>query len=429
MTAEFDDLAPEEVRVLGCLIEKEATTPDTYPLTLNALRNACNQSTSRDPVVSYDDHTVERALATLRARGLTRIVHSTSNRAAKYRHVVPDVLDLDPAGVAVLSVLMLRGPQTVGELKGRTERQHSFDSLDETAAVLDQLAARERPLVRHLPRQPGQKDARWIQLLAPFDDDSMSAKVSAAESASRARAAAAESADSYGTATAEFYELLATAHWERSGLELAELLDGVDPTAGPIVDVGAGTGIGLPYFLAAVPDAEIHAIEPSKAMRTAFHTRLALDPALRGRVTVDPRPLAQALPEDACAVVLSAVLGHLTDDECRTLWRFLTDRMPAGAPTIIELLPPHRSTAIEPTRYASVQVGRFAYEGWQSGEPVDDRTMRWTMTYRVLDGDTLVAEHEATSLYRCWSPDDVRLEVEPLGLMVTEHGDAVVIRR
>ena len=422
MTAEIDDLTPEEIRVLGCLIEKEATTPDNYPLTLNALRNACNQSTSRDPVVSYDDRTVERALTTLRGRGLTRTVHSTSNRAAKYRHVVPDVLDLDPAETAVLSVLMLRGPQTVGELKGRAERQHSFDSLDDVAAVLDRLAARDHPLVRQLPRQPGQKDTRWVQLISPLAED-----IPAAAGSTPPPASMIESSDPYGAATAEFYELLATAHWERTGLELAELLDGVDPTAGPIVDVGAGTGIGLPYLLAAVPDAEIHAIEPSKAMRAALHTRLALDASLRGRVTVDPRPVPEALPERACAVVLSAVLGHLSDDERRHLWRFVAERMPAGAPAIIELLPPHHPVAIPPTRYAAEPVGRFTYEGWQSGEPFDDRTMRWTMTYRVLDGDTPVAEHEATSLYRCWSPDGIRHEVEPLGLTVTEHGDAVVV--
>jgi uncharacterized protein YceH (UPF0502 family) len=159
------DLSPEEVRVLGCLVEKEATVPDTYPLTLNSLRTACNQSTSRDPVVSYDDHTLERALTALRARGLTRTVHSTSNRAAKYRHVLPDALTLDPAQTAVLAVLMLRGPQTIGELKSRTERQHAFDSIDETSTVLSQLA--DRGIVMQLDREPGQKDARWIHLLSP----------------------------------------------------------------------------------------------------------------------------------------------------------------------------------------------------------------------------------------------------------------------
>src|SRR5690349_11570639 len=101
------DLDPFEVRILGCLIEKEATTPDVYPLTLNGLRSACNQSTSRDPVVSYGDVEIDRTLTSLRGRGLTRTVHSTSNRATKYRHVLPEVLGLDAAETAVLSVLML----------------------------------------------------------------------------------------------------------------------------------------------------------------------------------------------------------------------------------------------------------------------------------------------------------------------------------
>lgn len=417
------ELTDGEARVLGCLIEKEATTPDAYPLTANSLRNACNQSTSRDPVMSMTDHDVEQALTSLRARGWTRTVHSTSNRAMKFRHVVPEVLGLEPGETAVLAVLMLRGEQTVGELKTRTERQHAFGSTDEIAGVLSAMAARDEPLVMQLERRPGQKDARWVHLLSPVES------APEAGSASPAPAdAGPDPSDPYGTATAEFYELLATAHWERTGLELLDLLDGVDPTAGPIVDVGAGTGIGLPYLRAAVPDADLYAIEPSKSMRTALHTRLLLDPSLAGRVTVDPRPLADALPEHASAVVLSAVLGHLDRSERSLLWRYAAERMPAGAPVVVEILPPYRPIVVEPTLYRSLQVGRFTYEGWQSGEPDDDRTMRWVMTYRVLDGDTLVSEQSVTSTYRCWSPDDVRREIEPHGLTMTEHGDAVVVR-
>src|SRR5690606_15392239 len=174
------DLSPGEVRVLGCLVEKEATVPDTYPLTLNSLRTACNQATSRDPAVQYTDHDVEVALAALRQRGLTRTVHSTSNRATKYRHVLPDVLALDPAETAVLAVLMLRGPQTVGELKGRTERLHALGSTDEVAAVLAALSDRQPPLVRRLERQPGQKDARWIHLLSPAPEGAPAATERAA---------------------------------------------------------------------------------------------------------------------------------------------------------------------------------------------------------------------------------------------------------
>ncbi len=420
------NLSAGEIRVLGCLIEKEATVPDSYPLTVNSLRNASNQSTSRDPVMSLTDHDIETALTSLRERSLTRTVHSTANRATKYRHVVPDALHLDAAATAVMSVLMLRGPQTVGELKTRTERQHSFGSTDEVAATLAELAGRDDPLALQLDRRPGQKDARWVHLLSPVGRPDQASSNPGSASPGLADPAL-DPSDPYGAATAEFYELLATAHWERTGLELFDLLDGVDPTAGPIVDVGAGTGVGLPYLLAAVPDAELYAIEPSKSMRTALHTRLLLDPSLSGRVTVDPRPLAEALPERASAVVLSAVLGHLDRSERSLLWTYTVERMPAGAPLIVEILPPHRPIVVEPTRYKALPVGRFTYEGWQSGEPADDRTMRWVMSYRVLDGDTLVSEQSVTSTYRCWSPGDIRQEIEPYGLTMTEHGDAVVI--
>lgn len=234
--------------------------------------------------------------------------------------------------------------------------------------------------------------------------------------------------DPYAAATAEFYELLATAHWQRTGADLVGWLAGVDPSAGPIVDVGAGTGIGLRYLVSAVPGADVHAIEPSRAMRIALHTRLLLDPTLSGRVTVDPRPLKHALPDQASAVVLSAVLGHLDEIDRYRLWRFAAECMPAGAPVVVEVLPPERPVEVAPVRYAVRTVGRYTYEGWQSGEPADARTMRWTMTYRVLDGDALVAEESVRSTYRCWSPSDVRDEVTPFGLTVAEHGDAVIVR-
>ena len=235
--------------------------------------------------------------------------------------------------------------------------------------------------------------------------------------------------DPYGVATAEFYELLATAHWERTGAELTEMLAGVDPAHGPIIDVGAGTGIGLPYLLEAVPGAEVLAIEPSRGMRTALHTRLRLDRRLAGRVTVDPRPLREALPDQACAIVLWAVLGHLDEIDRYRLWSFAAGLLPVGAPLVVEVLPPYRPIEVEPVRYAAVPVGRFTYEGWQWGEPAGDRAMRWTMSYRVIDGDDVIAEQTVQSVYHCWSPDDVRDEVERFGLTADTHGDAVIVRR
>lgn len=160
------ELSHEEGRVIGCLVEKEATVPDTYPMTLNGLRGACNQSSNRVPVVSYDDGTVLRALDSLKAAGLVRFVHAAHGaRTTKYRHVLDERLGLDRGELAVLSVLLLRGPQTAAELRSRAERQHEFASVGEVEGLLQRLAEREPPLVRLLPREPGRREQRWAQLV------------------------------------------------------------------------------------------------------------------------------------------------------------------------------------------------------------------------------------------------------------------------
>lgn len=169
-------LDPIELRILGCLIEKERATPQNYPLTTNSLRLACNQSTNRHPVVDYTDHDIEATVSGLKEQGLLRFVYSTSNRATKYRHVLDEAWGLDDASLAVLCVLFLRGPQTVGEIKGRSDRLHRFDDLADVQVTLDQLAVREPdPLVVRLDRQPGQKDARYVHLLGepPADEPSV----------------------------------------------------------------------------------------------------------------------------------------------------------------------------------------------------------------------------------------------------------------
>lgn len=155
-----------EVRVLGSLIEKQISTPDYYPLTLNALTNACNQLTNRDPVLSLDEQTIVRALDGLRDKRLATLFHGAESRVSKYRHALNDVLPLTPAEVALLCVLMLRGPQTVGELRTRSERLFAFDNLPEVETALNGLMTREPPLVSKLPRQPGTKEARYAQLLS-----------------------------------------------------------------------------------------------------------------------------------------------------------------------------------------------------------------------------------------------------------------------
>lgn len=158
-----------EIRVLGCLIEKQRTTPDVYPLSLNSLRLACNQSTNRDPVVDYDEAAIRSALERLSRKGWVRLASGAGSRAAKYRHLLDDALGVSGAELAVLAVLMLRGPQTTGELKQRTERLHRIDSPDEIDVVLSGLA--ERELVVRLPRRPGQKGQRYSQLLGDTEAD------------------------------------------------------------------------------------------------------------------------------------------------------------------------------------------------------------------------------------------------------------------
>ncbi len=161
------DLTAAEIRVLGCLLEKQRTTPDTYPLTLNALRSACNQSTNRDPVVAYDESTIRDSITRLNRRRWARLSSGAGSRTSKYRHLLDESLTSAPDELAVLCVLMLRGPQTPGELKGRTERLHPFADL---AAVHDTLAGLiARELVSQLPRRPGQKEERYAHRLS--DDD------------------------------------------------------------------------------------------------------------------------------------------------------------------------------------------------------------------------------------------------------------------
>lgn len=160
-------LDPIEARVLGSLVEKQITTPDNYPLSLNALVNACNQLTSREPVMSLDETTTVRALDRLRDKRLATLFSGAEARVAKYKHTLTDRLLLTPAEVALLCVLLLRGPQTIGELRTRAERLFTFDNLQEVEAALNALAARQpQPLVAKLPRTPGTKESRYAQLLA-----------------------------------------------------------------------------------------------------------------------------------------------------------------------------------------------------------------------------------------------------------------------
>lgn len=160
-------LQDTEIRVLGCLVEKQLTTPEYYPLTLNSLLTACNQKSNRDPVVTYDDRTVADALEGLCEQNLIWQSHLAGARVPKYEHGFTKAFSLSPAQLAVLCVLMLRGPQTPGEIRGRTTRLYEFSSLEEVEETLDSLINREpEPLVIRLPRQPGRKEARCMHLLS-----------------------------------------------------------------------------------------------------------------------------------------------------------------------------------------------------------------------------------------------------------------------
>ncbi len=182
-------LTPEETRVLGCLIEKQITTPEYYPLTLNALINACNQKSSRDPVLAYDEKTVAKALDGLREKKLVRMVSMADSRVAKYRQVFTDEANLTVQELGLLCVLMLRGPQTAGELRTRSERLCTFSTLEEVEKALQRLIEREpKGLVALLPRQTGLKEPRYAHLLEGELSAAALARLEEAPSARRTEA-------------------------------------------------------------------------------------------------------------------------------------------------------------------------------------------------------------------------------------------------
>jgi uncharacterized protein YceH (UPF0502 family) len=171
-------LNEREVRVLGALVEKQVTTPDYYPLTLNALLHACNQISNRDPVVRYDEREVSEAVESLRAKNLVYIFYGADSRVPKYKHMMREVYSLAPPELAALCVLMLRGPQTVGEVRGRTSRLYEFTDLREVETTLEALAQRDEPLIMKLPRLAGRKEARYAHLLSgtPAVEESVEAR-------------------------------------------------------------------------------------------------------------------------------------------------------------------------------------------------------------------------------------------------------------
>ena len=160
------NLTDIEVRVLGSLIEKDITTPDYYPLSLNALVNACNQKNNRDPLMTLDEEPVRQALSSLQERRMAGPAGGADSRVTKYEHRLQEVFNFDRREIAIVCVLLLRGPQTLGELRGRTERMYRFETLDDVQSTLQRLADRQPPLIAVLPRQPGTKESRYMHLFS-----------------------------------------------------------------------------------------------------------------------------------------------------------------------------------------------------------------------------------------------------------------------
>jgi uncharacterized protein YceH (UPF0502 family) len=240
-------LEPEDQRVLGSLMEKQTTVPASYPLTANALRTACNQTSNRDPIADYDQATVERTARSLRDRELVRIVWAdTGRRTLKYHQTLDERLGLDADERALLTVLLLRGAQAPGELRTRTERLHSFADRAEVEACLRRMAERPEPLVRELERRAGQQDRRWIHLLGPVPEQS---ETLAAETVDR-DAVIAEGPDVRDDRVRSSYDAVASAYADRLLDELNDLpfetwlLDRVIAHAAgrPVVEVGSGPG-------------------------------------------------------------------------------------------------------------------------------------------------------------------------------------------
>lgn len=252
----------EEQRVLGALLEKERTVPASYPMTLGALRSACNQTSSREPVVDYDEPRVEEILKRLRPRELVRVVWAaTGRRTLKYHQVLAEHLALDDEERAVLTVLLLRGPQAPGELRTRTDRLHTFADRGQVQDCLTRMAQRPLPLVEELPRRPGQQDARWVHLLGPVETAVAAPATAEPVDRESVLSAGGEARDARVRSS---YDAVAMTYADRLVEELLDgqpfetwLLDRVAAHAdgGPVIEAGCGPGHVTAYLAAAGADA------------------------------------------------------------------------------------------------------------------------------------------------------------------------------
>jgi uncharacterized protein YceH (UPF0502 family) len=278
VTVELDSV---EQRVLGSLLEKQRTVPATYPLSLNALRAACNQATSREPVTDYDEQTITDAIGRLKGRGLARVVWAgAGSRVLKYHQLLDEVLALQPDERALVTVLLLRGPQSAGELRTRTERLHGFDDKTAVEARLHAMAALPTPLVRELPRRPGQQDPRWVHLLGPVPLEATAAVGDVDREVVLADGPAARDARVLAS-----YDLLAEAE-DAPGGDLGDkpfdgwLLEQVVGLArgGRIADVGCGHGQVTGHLAAAGAAVTGFDLSPAMVARAgADHPELAFE--------------------------------------------------------------------------------------------------------------------------------------------------------
>jgi uncharacterized protein YceH (UPF0502 family) len=333
------DLDAIDQRVLGSLLEKERTVPATYPLTLNALRSACNQTSGRDPLMKLADHEVTAAIDRLKAAKLARIVYAgTGARATKYRQVLDERLGLDDAERAVVTVLLLRGAQTPGELRTRSERLHAFATPDEVEATLAKLAAREEPLVAELDRQPGRRESRWAHLLGPVDV-AASAPVASGRAAApppppATEGAIADGAEARDRRVLATYDRVATAYADELLDELAHkpldrwLLERLAAEAGdgPVADVGCGPGQDTFHLAAA--GATVTGFDLSPAMVEEARRRF---PELDFAVA-DLRDLPAAGGGDGGWAVIAAwyALVHLAGSELAGAVAALARRLRPG---------------------------------------------------------------------------------------------------
>ena len=313
--SELPVLEPDDQRILGSLMEKQTTVPASYPLTANALRAACNQTSNREPVVDLDQQTVEQTARSLKERGLLRIVWSdTGRRTLKYHQILDERLGLDPDERALVTVLLLRGPQAPGELRTRTERLHPFADRAEVEACLRRMAGRPEPLVRELERRPGQQDRRWVHLLGSTPEQ----PGPAAETEVDRDAVIAGGAEVRDAAVRSSYAEVATAYADHLVDELRDLpfeswlLDRVLAHAAgqPVVDVGSGPGHVTAYLAAGGADAT--GIDLSPAMVAEARRRF---PALTFEVG-DLRRLSRPATSAGWAAVLGWYsLIHLAASE------------------------------------------------------------------------------------------------------------------